>query len=120
MIFYQDLSLLHQTANKKTIFFMEMLSRMDSDQYVEMTPRVREKIISSISPKNKNPLDLARQYLARLVKEGLIAFHGKSSYMINPKISGFSNIDKFQNQKAERFIKLKYKNGKRFITVGVA
>lgn len=119
MIFYEDLALLHQTANKQTMFFMQMLSKMDKDQIVQMTGYVRKNIISHVSPGNENKLELARQYLKRLSKDGLIRNVGDGAYMINPKISGYSNVDKFQNEKSEIFIKLKYKHGKRKIEVNV-
>lgn len=118
MTFYKDIALLHSIANKQTLFFMEMVLRMDSEQNVQMTQAVREKIMLSIGSKEKNLTNGASQYLKHLKELGLIRDKGKGEYMVNPKIHGFSNDAFAIQRKSEIFMNIKYtKDGGRTITV---
>jgi len=61
MTFYKDIALLHSICNKQTLFFAEMVSRMDSDQMVQMTPYIRKQIIEVIGVNATDNLAAARQ-----------------------------------------------------------
>lgn len=119
MVFYEDLALLNSTCNKQTLFFAEMISRMDDKQMVQMTGYARKEIIAAIGCSTPDALNLAKQYLRKLQSDGLIVGKGDGCYMVNPKIAGFTNAVNSINEKTELFIKLKYsgKNG-REIEVG--
>ena len=119
MIFYEDLALLQQTVNKQTLFLAHMVSRMDSDNIVQMTPYVREAIIIDIGCETKNKLALARQYLKILCDDGLVSDLGKGAYMVVPKLFGFSNIANAVDKKQDKYIKIKYSNKGRSIEVGL-
>ncbi len=120
MLFYEDLALLHSIANKQTLFFAGMISRMDGDNIVQMTPYVREAIIVEIGAKSKDKLALARQYIKTLSDAGLVVDIGKGAYMVIPKLAGFSSIASSSNSKQEKFIKIKYSKNKKEISVGIA
>ena len=119
MTFYKDLSLLHSIHNKQSLFFAQVLSRMDGEQVVCLTPRARKQIMLEIDSKSKNPLATARQMLSKLVKENLIVSMGGGDYMVNPKLYGYSNIRNTINNKHDIFMKLRYsQNDKKIILVG--
>lgn len=119
MLFCEDIALLHSICNKQTLFFAEMLNRMDGDQVVQMTAYTRKQIVSSIGSKSSNPLNVARQYLKQLSDCGLVADLSDGAYMVNPRIAGFTNIAKVIDAKSDLFIKLKYSvDGVREISVG--
>lgn len=119
MFFYEDLALLHQVANKQTLFLAAMVSRMDQDNVVQMTAYTREAIIDEIGAVSKNKLALARQYLKILSDSGVVQDLGKGAYMIIPRLFGFSNLASSANKKQDRFINIKYKNNAREIEVGL-
>lgn len=119
MIFYEDLAKLHAITNKQTLFFAGMLSRMDNDNVVQMTPYIRESIMDEIGTLSKDKLAVARQYLRTLVLSELIVDIGKGAYMVRPKFSGFSNMTSSINKKQERFIRLRYGKEGRVIEVGI-
>ena len=108
MTFYRDVSLLHSIHNQQTLFFAEVISRMDGKNIVSLTPGVRKKIIKAIGSKTDNPLASARQLLNKLVKSELIASQGGGDYMVNPKIYGHSNMRMNIKEKDEVFLKIKY------------
>ena len=108
MLFCEDIALLHSICNKQTLFFAEMLNRMDGDQVVQMTSYVRKQIVTVIGSKSDNKLNVARQYLKQLSDAGLVADLGDGAYMVNPKIAGFTNIAKIVNDKADIFLQIKY------------
>lgn len=119
MLFCEDIALLHAICNKQTLFFAEMLNRMDGDQVVQMTAYTRKQIITSIGSNSENKLNVARQYLKQLSDAGLVADLGDGAYMVNPKIAGFTNIAKIVDSKTDLFIKLKYSvKGGRELSVG--
>lgn len=114
MTFYKDIALLHSICNKQTLFFAEMVSRMDSDQMVQMTPYIRKQIIDVIGVKSTDKLAAARQYLSKLADSNLIANNNDGAYMVNPKIHGHNNFLNAIEKKTEIFLKIKYsKSGKR-------
>ncbi len=118
MLFCEDIALLHSICNKQTLFFAEMLNRMDGDQVVQMTSYVRKQIVTVIGSKSDNQLNVARQYLKQLSDAGLVADLGDGAYMVNPKIAGFTNIAKIVNDKADVFLQIKYTaNAEREISV---
>lgn len=118
MLFCEDIALLHSICNKQTLFFAEMLNRMDGDQVVQMTPYVRKQITAAIGSTSDNKLNVARQYLKQLVDAGLVADLGDGAYMINPKVAGFTNIAKIVNDKSDVFLQVKYSHDmKREISV---
>lgn len=120
MLFCQDIALLHSICNKQTLFFAEMLNRMDGDQVVQMTSYIRKQIVDAIVSKSENKLNVARQYLKQLSDAGLVADLGDGAYMVNPKIAGFTNIAKIVDNKSEIFLNIKYSsNKKREISVVV-
>lgn len=108
MLFCEDIALLHSICNKQTLFFAEMLNRMDGDQVVQMTSYTRKQIISVIGSKSNDSLNVARQYLKQLSDSGLVVSLGDGAYMINPKVAGFTNIAKVVKNKSDIFIKIKY------------
>ena len=118
MIFYQDIALLHSVANKQTLFFAEMMARMDGDNIVQMTPYIRELIVDNIGSKTNNKLALARQYIKTLSDAGLIIDIGKGAYMVAPKIAGFSCNDQFIKSKQAKFLKITYLKDKRSMSMG--
>lgn len=116
MLFYKDLALLHSIANKQTLFFAEMIARMDGENIVQMTAYNREAIIESIGSKTNDKLALARQYIKTLSDAKLIKDLGKGAYMICPKIAGFVNSVDVINKKQKIFMKIAYpKDGERTI-----
>ena len=118
MTFYKDISLLHSIHNQQSLFFAEMIARMDSNNIVSLTPNVRKKIIAAIGSKTEDPLATARQLLSKLVKVELIASQGGGDYMVNPKIHGHSNLRQKINDKSEVFLKIKYTDEGRLLAVG--
>ena len=108
MTFYKDIALLHAICNKQTLFFAAMVSRMDADQVVPMPPYVRKQIVDEVRIVSKNKLGVAKQYLHRLKKAGLIADLGGGAYMINPRLHGRNNMQNSIDKKAERFMKIIY------------
>lgn len=108
MLFCEDIALLHSICNKQTLFFAEMLSRMDGDQVVQMTPYTRKQIVTMIGSQSGNKLNIARQYLKQLADAGLVVDLGDGAYMINPKVAGFTNIASIVNEKADIFLQVKY------------
>ncbi len=118
MIFYEDLSLLHSIANKQTLFFAGMISRMDTDNVVQMTRYVRNQIITEIGSKTTNKLNLAKSYLHQIVDSGLAKDMGDGAYMVLPKIAGFTNFGGPINSKMDKWIRIEYKGKERKITVG--
>lgn len=108
MLFCEDIALLHSICNKQTLFFAEMLSRMDGDQIVQMTPYTRKQIVTIIGSKSEDKLNVARQYLKQLSDAGLVADLGDGAYMVNPKIAGFTNIANIVNDKSAIFLQVKY------------
>lgn len=121
MLFCEDIALLHSICNKQTLFFAEMLNRMDGDQVVQMTSYVRKQIVTAIGSISENRLNVARQYLKQLSDAGLVADLGDGAYMVNPKIAGFTNIAKIVNDKSDVFLQIKYTaSNKREISVGRA
>jgi len=114
MTFYKDIALLHSICNKQTLFFAAMVSRMDSDQIVQMTQYAREQIIDEIRVTSKNKLGAAKQYIHKLKKAGLIADLGKGAYMINPRIHGRNNMQNSIDKKTDTFMRVVYSaDGKR-------
>ena len=107
MTFYRDIALLHTIANKQTMFFAHMVSRMDDDQIVQMTPYVRKQIMDLIEATQKNRLAGATQYINKLVKAGLIVSVGGGAYMINPMIHGHTNWKESITQKSKKFAALR-------------
>jgi len=120
MLFCEDIALLHTICNKQTMFFAEMISRMDGDQVVQMTPYTRKQLVSLIGSKSGAPLNVARQYLKQLSDSNLIADLGDGAYMINPRVAGFNNIAKMVEEKSDLYIRLRYsaETGERHLTVG--
>jgi len=119
MLFCEDIALLHSICNKQTLFFAEMLNRMDGDQVVQMTAYTRKQIVEAIGSNSGNKLNIARQYLKQLSDAGLVADLSDGAYMVNPRIAGFTNIAKVVDSKASLFIKLKYSaKGGRELSVG--
>ena len=119
MLFCEDIALLHSICNKQTLFFAEMLNRMDCDQVVQMTAYTRKQIVDLVGSTSGNKLNVARQYLKQLSDAGLVADLGDGAYMINPKVAGFTNIAKIVDNKVDLFIKLKYSaKGGRELSVG--
>ena len=118
MVFYQDIALLHSIANKQTLFFAEMIARMDGDNIVQMTPYIRELIVDNIGSKTNDKLALARQYIKTLSDASLIKDIGKGAYMIAPKIAGFSSNDQFINSKQDKYLKITYSKNKRSLSMG--
>jgi len=112
MLFCQDIALLHSICNKQTLFFAEMLNRMDGDQVVQMTSYVRKQIVTAIGSKSENRLNVARQYLKQLSDAGLVADLSDGAYMINPKIAGFTNIARVVDSKSDIFLSIKYSTSK--------
>lgn len=108
MLFCEDIALLHSICNKQTLFFAEMLSRMDGDQIVQMTPYTRKQIVTIIGSKSEDKLNVARQYLKQLSDAMLVADLGDGAYMVNPKIAGFTNIANIVNDKSAIFLQVKY------------
>jgi predicted GIY-YIG superfamily endonuclease len=119
ILFSNDLKFIKPIANKQTLFFLGMLSRMDNDNVVQMTPYIRESIMDEIGTLSKDKLAVARQYLRTLVLSELIVDIGKGAYMVRPKFSGFSNTTSSINKKQERFIRLRYGKEGRVIEVGI-
>ena len=120
MTFYRDLALLHTIANKQTLFFAHMVSRMDDSQIVQMTPYVRKQIMDLIEAKQKNRLAGAAQYIDKLIKEGLVVNVGDGAYMINPRIHGHTNWKESIATKDKLFTELRIQyreNGDRKIEV---
>jgi len=118
MLFCEDLALLHSICNKQTLFFAEMLSRMDGDQVVQMTSYTRKQIVTAIGSNSKNKLNVARQYLKQLADAELVVDLGDGAYMVNPQIAGFTNIAKIINDKADIFLQIKYsKDAEREISI---
>ena len=119
MIFYEDLALLHTTANKRTMFFAELISRMDADNVVNVNANIKREICKSINSKTNNPVDIASTYIKQLCRNGMLRSLGGGGYLVNPKIAGFSNYADTINKKMERWINVRYtKDGSREITVG--
>jgi predicted GIY-YIG superfamily endonuclease len=119
MLFHDELHLLSSVVNKQTMFLYNMVSRMDENNIVPMTSYVRELIMDEIGTKSKDKLTLARQYTKILIDAGLITEVGRSTYMVNPKLFGFSNVASSVNKKQDKFIKIKYRKNKRTIEVGL-
>lgn len=107
MTFYRDIALLHTIANKQTLFFSHMVSRMDKDQIVQMTPYVRKQIMDLIGATQKNRLAGASQYIDKLIKAELIASVGDGAYMINPRIHGYTNWKEGIANKYRQFTELR-------------
>ncbi len=89
MSYYEHLAKLAFVANKKTLFLMHLLSRMEFDEstkinYVDLSPGVKRDILKSIGAKSANPLTLASQYIQTLQKAGLIKSIGSSRFMVDP------------------------------------
>ena len=105
-VMYNGLALLHTIANKQTQFFGYMLSRMDDDNLVSMTPNQRRQAIEEIGSKTENPLTMARQHIHGLVKAGLITSLGGSDYMVNPMFANrIHDYKRKVNQKYELYLK---------------
>jgi len=107
MTFYRDIALLHAIANKQTLFFSHMVSRMDKDQIIQMTPYVRKQIMDLIGATQKNKLAGASQYIDKLIKSELIASVGDGAYMINPRIHGYTNWKESIATKHRQFTELR-------------
>lgn len=86
-IFYDSLALLHMVANQRTMFFASLLSRMNNNNEVHLTPYERRTILIEIGSKSKNPLAMAKDHLQNLAKSGLVTSIGGGSYMVNPKFA---------------------------------
>jgi len=100
-IFFDNLALMHTVANKQTMFFGYMLSRMNDDNHVSMTIYHRKLAMEQIGSTAKKPLNMARQYLHLLVKANLIVCLGGSEYMVNPKFAGTFQDHKWVVDKKE-------------------
>lgn len=104
-VMYNGIALLHTIANKQTMFFGYMLSRMDEDNLVSMTPNQRRQAMEDIGSKSSNPLVMARQHLHGLVKAGLITPLGGSDYMVNPLFANkIHDYKRKVNQKYELYL----------------
>ena len=119
-MFHENISLLHGTMNKQTLFFYELASLMDKEQKVHLTPNIRREVITAIGSKTGKPLDLFRQMLSKLIALNLIAPCEEGAYMINPLLVGHSNVSGSIKEKEEVYIKLRYnlKDKERTISVG--
>jgi len=119
MTFYKDISALHGIHNQQTLFFSELLARMDGDQLVHLTPHVRLEIMKRIGSVSKEPLHQARQALNKLKNKNLITSCGGGTWMINPRLHGHSNLKEAIEKKEAIFLKIKYgKKEEREIYVG--
>ena len=100
MCYYEHLAKLSRVANKQTLFLAHLLYRMewnsDAKQcIVSLTAYDKRTIIEAIGCDSKDPGQLARQYLARLCKSGLIRSIGGSAYLIDPQsYSGSKYVSK--------------------------
>ena len=120
MTFYKDIALLHSIMNKQSLFFAELVSRMDEQQRVHLSTFVRHEVMAAIKSTTSDDLATCRQMLNKLVKCELITSMGGSTYMINPRIHGHSNVSGSIKEKEEVYIKLRYnlKDKERTISVG--
>ena len=111
MTYYKNIALLQNLYNKESLFFCHLLSTADKDLIVNLTKYQKEKIVRLIGSKSKNPSNIAKQYISKLVKLGLILSVGGGSYKVNPSIHGFSAgsdyLEKMKHNYAEIRIKMR-------------
>ena len=117
MVFSRDLKSIAPLVNKQTLFLFEMISRMNQNNVVRMTPGAKKQIMQNIGSKSENSLATSNQYLKQLGKCGLISSIGDGDYMVRPLFAGFSNFKSALDKKQERFIKIKYAGESRSIEV---
>ena len=108
MTFYKDISLLHSLHNQQTLFYSELLARMENNQLVHLTPNVRKQIVKNIGSTTSDPLRFVRQMLDKLKKKGLISPCGGSTWVINPRLHGHSNLKSVIEKKEKIFLKITY------------
>lgn len=82
--------MLHGLFNKESLFYSHMLALSDKDLVVSLNKYQKDRIVRDIGSKSKNPSAIAKQYINRIVKAGLMIPLGGGSYKINPSINGFS------------------------------
>lgn len=112
-VFYNNLALLHQVANKQTMFLAYLLAEMDDDNIIHMTKYRKEKIANAIGLTAVAPDLMIRQLLHKLCKTDLLISLGGGAYKVNPKFSSRYKDQQYVIDKREQeFVELRMKQGK--------
>jgi hypothetical protein len=93
MCYFEHLAKLSIIANKQTLFLARMLYLMEfnieAKQFVvNLTTAQKRDIVNAVSPDSKNPLNLAKQYILKLVQANIIKPLGGGQYLVNPECYG--------------------------------
>lgn len=107
MSFYKNVAILNQVYNIETKFLVQLMAHSDRDMIIDLSPRLKNVIMSNIGSSAEDKSKAANKHLNSLKRKGVIASAGRGAYMINPKIHGYNNAHKSIMDKNAKFIEMK-------------